>query len=83
MNIFYVRPNKTTFNTAEMLFKKSFLEIAIFILIFSTCSTYKKLLFLQLIAKAHSSFFGSTEQDRNYGGTSPLKKCFAFRGKKC
>jgi len=23
---------------------------------------------LQLIAKAHSSFFGSTEQDRNYEG---------------
>jgi len=69
MNIFYVRFNKTTFNTAEMLFKKPFLEIAIFILIFSTCPIYsiKKLLFLQLIAKAHSSFFGSNEQDRNYG----------------
>jgi len=83
MNIFYVRLNKTTFNTSEMLFKKPFLQIAIFILIFSTCPIHKKLLFLQLIAKAHSSFFGSTEQDRNYGAISPVEKFFAFRGKKC
>jgi len=65
MNMFHVRLNKTTFN---MLFEKSFLLIAILILIFSTYPIYKKLLFLQLLAKAQSSFFGSTEQDRNYGG---------------
>jgi len=33
--------------------------------------------------KGTQLFFGSTEQDRNYGGHKPLEKYFAFRGKKC
>jgi len=37
---------------------------------------------LQLIAKEHNSFFGSTEQNRNYGGTKifclPWKKVLSI-----
>jgi len=37
---------------------------------------------LQLIAKAHSSFFGSTEQDRNYGVHKSPWKMFCLPWKK-
>ena len=43
---------------------------------------YKKLLFLQLLAKGHNSFFGSIEQDRNYGGHKSPCKSFCLPGKK-
>jgi len=57
MNIFYVRLNKTTFNTAEMLFKKPFLEITIFILIFGTCPIYKKTFIFATDCKSTQLFF--------------------------
>jgi len=85
MNIFYVLLNKTAFNTAEMLFKKPFLEIAISILIFSTCPIYsiKNFYFCNLLQKHTALFLVLMNRTVTMGGTSSLKKIFAFRGKRC
>jgi len=79
MNNFYVRLNKTTFNIAEMLFKKPFL----YSYLFSAPAQYIKTFIFATVCKSTQLFFGSTEQERNYGGHELLEKFFVFRGKKC
>jgi len=57
MNIFYVRLNKTKFNTAEILYKKPFLWTAIFMLIFSTCRIHKQTFISATDCKSTQLFF--------------------------